>query len=104
MQHMALREFTGLPNRDSENGPLLICAEPHSSVGSNADLRTGGRWSDQRLGQYSFRGLMIVIATGSSPLSALSIVSPTVMWESSQWLGKNILRSMDWIGALAVAT
>ena len=34
-------------------------AEPHSSVGSVADLRTGGRWFDPRLGQYSFRGLMI---------------------------------------------
>ena len=29
-------------------------AEPHSSVGSVADLRTGGRWFDCRLGQYSF--------------------------------------------------
>ena len=38
--------------------------EPHSPVGSVADLRTGGRWFDPRLGQYSFRGLMIVIATG----------------------------------------
>ena len=36
-------------------------AEPHSSVGSVADLRTGGRWCDPRLGRYSFRGLMIVI-------------------------------------------
>ena len=38
-------------------------AEPHSSVGSVADLRKGGRWFDPRLGQYSFRGLMVVIAT-----------------------------------------
>ena len=30
-------------------------AEPHSSVGSIADLRTGGRWFDPRLGQYSFQ-------------------------------------------------
>ena len=42
----------------------LYQAEFHSSVGSVADLRTGGRWFDPRLGQYSFRGLMIVIATG----------------------------------------
>ena len=35
--------------------------EPHSSVGSVADLRTGGRSFDPRLGQYSLRGLMIVI-------------------------------------------
>ena len=30
-------------------------AEPHSSVGSSKDLRTGGRSFDPRLGQYSFR-------------------------------------------------
>ena len=42
----------------------LKFAEAHSSVGSDADLRTGGRWFDPRLSQYSFRGLMIVIATG----------------------------------------
>ena len=45
---------------------LFMCKRPelHSSVGSVADLRTGGFWFDPRLGQYSFRGLMIVIATG----------------------------------------
>ena len=34
---------------------LFSCrvAEPHSSVGSVADLRTGGRWFDSRFGQYS---------------------------------------------------
>ena len=84
-------------------------AEPHSSVGSVADLRTG-RWFDPRLGQYSFRGLMIIIATRFIPLSPLSVVSTMVMWESSQWLGKNIVRSTGkessrkaWIGALAAA-
>ena len=51
------------------------------SVTSVADLRTGGRWL---LGQYSFRGLMIVIATGFIPLSPLSVVSKMVMLESSQ--------------------
>ena len=50
-------------------------AEPHSSVGSVADLRTGGCWFDPRTGQYPFRGLMIVIATGFIPLSPLSVVS-----------------------------
>ena len=67
-------------------------AEPHISVGSVADLRTGGRWFDPRLGQYSFQGLMIVIATGFIPLSLLSVVSTMVIWESSQWLGVNIVR------------
>ena len=67
-------------------------AEPHSSVGSVADLRTGGRWFDPRFDQYSFRRLMIAIATGFIPLSPLSVVSTKVMWESSQWLGKKIMR------------
>ena len=44
-------------------------SSPHSSVGSVADLRTGGRWFDPRVSQYSFRGLMRVIATGFIPLS-----------------------------------
>ena len=42
------------------------------------------------------------------PLSPLSVVSTMVMWESSQWLGKNIVQSTGhknsrkaWIGALA---
>ena len=68
-------------------------AEPHSSVGSIADLRTDGHWFNPRLRQYSFRGLMIVIATGFIPLSPLSVVSTMVMWEISQWLGKNIVWS-----------
>ena len=33
-------------------------AEPHSSVGSVMDFRTGGRWFNPWLSQYSFRGLM----------------------------------------------
>ena len=76
--------------------PNVACtyrAEPHHSVGSVVDLRTGGRWFDPWLSQYSFRGLMIVIATGFIPLSLLSFVSTIVMWESSQWLGKNIVCS-----------
>ena len=48
------------------------------SVGSIMELRTGGRWFDPRIGQYSFRGLMIVIATGFILLSPLSVV-PTIV-------------------------
>ena len=46
-------------------------AETHTSVENVTDLRTGGRWFDPRLGQYSFQGLslVIVIATGLIPLS-----------------------------------
>ena len=36
---------------------------------------------------------MIVIATGFILLTPLSVVSTTVKWESSQSLGKNIVRS-----------
>ena len=40
------------------------CAETHSSVASDAELRTGAHLFDPWLGQYSFRGLIIVIVTG----------------------------------------
>ena len=53
---------------------------------------------------------MIVVATGFIPLSPSSIVSAIVMWDRSQWLEKNIVRSPSknnsrkaWIGALASA-
>ena len=39
-----------------------------------------------RLGQYSFRGLIIVTATGFISFWQLSIFPTTVMWENSQWL------------------
>ena len=71
-----------------------FCPPPFGSVGRVPDLRTGCRWFDPWLGQYSFRWLMIVIAAGFIPLShqsPLSIFSTMVMWESSQWLGKNIM-------------
>ena len=54
---------------------------------SFADLRTGGRWFDPRLGQYSFRGFMVVIATGFIPVSPLSVVSTMVMWEGNAACG-----------------
>ena len=54
--------------------------------------------------------LVIVIATRLIPLSLLSIVSAMVMWESSRWLGKNVVQSTGkknsrkaWVGALAAA-
>ena len=47
--------------------------ELHCSVESVANLRTEDRWFDPRLGQYSFLGLMMVIATGFIPLSPLSV-------------------------------
>ena len=43
------------------------------------------------LAKYLFRGFMIV--TGFIPLSPLPFVSTMVMWESSEWLGKNIVTS-----------
>ena len=68
-------------------------AESHSSVSTVADLITGGRWIDPQLGQYSFRGLMIVTATGFITLSLLYAVSTMIMWKSSLCLGMNIVPS-----------
>ena len=72
---------------------ITECAKPDSSFGRVLDFRTGGGWFDPQLEQYSFPGLMIAIATRFIPLSYLSIVSTMTMWESSQWLGKNIVQS-----------
>ena len=58
-----------------------------SPIGSVQNLRTGGRWFDLWLGQYSVFGLTTVIATGFIPLSLLPIVSTVVTW-----LGYNIVR------------
>ena len=70
------------------NSPCCVCSEiPFDHV------RTGGRWSVPLLGQYSFRGLMIVIATGFIPLLPRSIISTMVIWESNKWLGKNTVLS-----------
>ena len=71
----------------------LVKAKTHSSVGRVPDFRTEGCWFHPQLGQYSFWGLMIVIATGFIQLSVLCIVFTMVIWESSQWLGKNIVQS-----------
>ena len=68
-------------------------AGPHNTVSSIQDLSTG-HWFDPWLGQYSFQGTTtIVITTGFIPLSRLPIVLTMVMWERSQWLGKNIVQS-----------
>ena len=66
---------------------------PCGSVGSVQNMRIGGHWFNPRLGQYSFQRLMIVTATGFISLSPLPIVSTMVIWESSQWLWKNIVQS-----------
>ena len=67
----------------SDNRYISIdSAKPHSSVGKIANFRTGGNWFDPQLSQYSFQGLMIVIATGLIPPSKLSAVSTMVMWDS----------------------
>ena len=65
----------------------------HSSACSMKDLSTGSRWFDPLFGQYSFPGLMTVIATGFIPLSLLFTASTMVMWESTQGLGKNIVQT-----------
>ena len=44
-------------------------AEPHNSIVSVQDSRTGGRWFDPRLGHNSFRGLMIITFVMPSKVS-----------------------------------
>ena len=65
---------------------------PQRSVGSVQDMRTGGLCFEPPALPIFFQGLMIVTWTGFIPLSLLS-VSTIVIWESSQWLGKNIVQS-----------
>ena len=83
----------------------MIHAEPHSPVGSFVDLRIGGPWFDPWLCQYSFRGLMIVIATGfiNSPLTTVHcfnnryVGKQAMAWEeycAEYWL-KELQESMD---------
>ena len=45
----------------------VVYVEPHISVGSVLDLRTGRHWFDPWLGKYSFRALMM----DQSPLTAV---------------------------------
>ena len=84
-------------------------AEPHSSVGSVVDLRKGGRWFDPRLGQYSFRGLMIVCQSNMIHSSLTAVLcfyngfvgKQPVAWKeycAEYWI-KNSRKA--WIGALA---
>ena len=69
-----------------------------------------GRWFDPWLLQYFFPRIdMIVFVRGFIPLSPLSIVSTIEMWESSQWVWKNIVQGTweknfrkAFIGELAV--
>ena len=65
---------------------LSLC----SSVGIIQDMGTGC-WFDPSLGQYSFQGVVMVIATGLIPLSQFIFSMIVIIWESSQWLGKNIV-------------
>ena len=74
--------FSPFPRQD-------LVAEPHSSGSSIAGLRTGGHWFHLRLDQFSFRGLMIVIAKGFIPLSPLFVVS-TWLWERASGLDRTL--------------
>ena len=77
----------------------VLKAKPLSSVGSIADLRTGGcSRFDPRLGQV----LMIVIATGFIPLSPLSsdndyVGKQPVAWKEhcAEYWSKGLQESMD---------
>ena len=71
---------------------VQLSAKLHSSVDSAKYLRTD-HWFEPRLGQYSFRELMTVFATGFIPLSPLPVVSVVVMWES---IRRRILERILW--------
>ena len=65
-------------------------------MAQSVTYRTGEQWvahSIPGFGQYSYLGLIIFIAPGFLPFSPQSIVLTMVMWESSQWLRKNIMQS-----------
>ena len=91
-KHSWKQVFTIFRNSSLDYFYFDLLAEPHSSVCSIQDFRIGGRWFDLRLGQCSFQGLMIVIATESRlPLLFIDLTMAT--WKSSQWLRKNIVRN-----------
>ena len=67
-----------------------------SPIAQSVEYRTSEQevaGSIPRLSQYSFQGLIKVLATRFIPLSPLSIVSAMVLWESSQWLRKDSVQS-----------
>ena len=73
---------------------MFKAPRPHGSVRSVDDLKTAGRWFEGSGSANIFsEAFMTVLATGFIPLSTLFLVSTMVRWESSQWLGKNIVRS-----------
>ena len=87
----------------------FVKAEPHSSVGSIADLRTGGRWFDPRLSQYSFQGCMY-----DSHCNRINFSLTTVCCFDNGYVGKHPVAWKEycmeywltelmkaWIGALA---
>ena len=57
-QNFELGQIESIPDDKINVDSLMISlsdrAEPHTSVGSVADLRLGGRWFDPHFGQYSF--------------------------------------------------
>ena len=80
-----------------------MITKPHSSVGSVADLRTGGHWFDPRLGRYHFdrieSSLTAVLCFDNSYVGKQPVV-----WKeycAEYWLKKNSRKA--WIGILAAA-
>ena len=76
----------------------LFCAQyadPYISIGSISDLTTGGRWFDTRLGQYSFRGLMIVTGTRFIPLITVCCFDTGYVEYCAEYWLKELQESMD---------
>ena len=79
----------------SSANALNLDTEPHSSVGSVADLRTAGCWFNPGLGQYSLRGLMILVATSLIPLShRFPLFRHRLCWKGARGLEKILCRSL----------
>ena len=72
----------------------LLATESRSSVRSVEDLRKGGRWLNHPLGQYSFRGLMMVIATGFIPLPRYLLFLQGLCKKASSGLERILCRVM----------
>ena len=84
--------------------------KPHSSVGSVVDLRTGGRWFDRHLGQYSFSEIGESQCNGvHASLTAVHcfdngyVGKQPVAWEEycAEYWSKELQEA--WVGALAAA-
>ena len=82
----------------------------YGSLGSIEDLRTGGRWFEPLAWPIFFLNVGDSHCNRIHPALGFSIFLTIFLWESRQWLGKNIVQSTGlknsskvWISTLAAA-